>query len=142
MSTEEGRVARRLMIVDDDEEVADAICFLARTSGHIVIWAPTGDIALSVHPSFDPEIVFLDLHLPDMDGYDIARRFRTAGERRRPLLCAFTGSIGFKAWEEAALAGFDEYLAKPVYRADLERIIALRPPALHRRRRSDLVAVR
>ena len=129
---------RRVMIVEDDDDVAEILGLMAQSLGHRVEWAPTGGLAVSMLPSFDPEVVFVDLGLPDIDGFEVARRIREKAERRRPVLSALTGWIDFKAWEGAATAGFDHYLVKPATRLDLERIIRLKPPSAERRRRADL----
>lgn len=129
--------ARRVLVVEDDEDVGEVVAMMARSLGHRVEWVPTGGLALSMTPSFDPEVILLDLRLPDMDGFEVARRLRAIGERRHPMISALTGWVDNKAWEEAAAAGFDHYLVKPTSVRDLERVIASKPATDQRRRRTD-----
>lgn len=129
--------ARRVLVVEDDDDVGEVIATMARSLGHRVEWVPTGGLALSMTPSFDPEVILLDLRLPDMDGFEVARRLRQVGDRRRPLISAVTGWADSKAWEEAAASGFDHYLVKPPGLRDLERVISSKPSSLLRRRRTD-----
>jgi two-component system CheB/CheR fusion protein len=129
--------ARRVLVVEDDEDVAEVVSMMARSLGHRVEWVPTGGLALSMTPSFDPEVILLDLRLPDMDGFEVARRLRAIGDRRHPMISALTGLVDGKAWEEAAASGFDHYLVKPTSIRDLERVIGSKPATEQRRRRTD-----
>jgi CheY-like chemotaxis protein len=128
---------RRVLLVEDDEDVAEVVGVMLRSIGHVVARAGGGRDALTMVPAFDPEIAFIDLGLPDMDGFEVARALRVVADRRRPLICALTGSAHPKAWEEAAEAGFDQYLVKPTTSRELSMVIERHATTAHRRRRAD-----
>jgi DNA-binding response OmpR family regulator len=131
---------RRVLLVEDDEDVAEVVGVMLRSIGHVVVRAGGGRDALTMVAAFDPEIAFIDLGLPDMDGFEVARALRVAADRRRPLICALTGSAHPKAWEEAAEAGFDQYLVKPTTSRELSMVIERHPTTSQRRRRADAAA--
>jgi CheY-like chemotaxis protein len=103
---------RRILVVEDHQETAQVACDFLHDLGHTCVSAGTGEEGLQLATEFDPDVVFMDIDLPDLDGYQVARRMR--GVRRRPLfLAAITG------WEnamDASLAfdaGFDRHVVKP-----------------------------
>jgi signal transduction histidine kinase/DNA-binding response OmpR family regulator len=116
-------VARRILVVDDNADVAETTTLLLTLSGHQVRAARDGQQALACAAEFAPEVVLLDIGLPQMDGYEVARRLRELPQTRTALLIALTGygQQGDRARGKAA--GFDGHLLKPVDPHALGRMI-------------------
>lgn len=111
----------RILIVDDNEPAARGLQKLLGYRGHTVSLAFNGEDALHAAAEQQPDVVVLDIGLPDMDGYEVARRLRTQGSRA--VLIALTG---YGQEEDKALAfeaGFDHHLTKPVGLADIEAVL-------------------
>jgi CheY-like chemotaxis protein len=94
--------------------------------GHTIEIAFTGPEALEKLPSFKPDIVFLDIGLPGMSGYEVAQEIKRSETVSHPFVVALTGWGTEETKQRAREAGFDEHLTKPVEIATLERILAER----------------
>ena len=102
-------MGRRILIVDDNPDTRDALRELFRSWGHEVDVAADGCEAITLCLERCPDVVLLDIRLPDLDGHDVARRMRcTPGGDARSII-ALTGSDD----DEAAAATFDAYILKP-----------------------------
>jgi PAS domain S-box-containing protein len=112
---------RRMLIVDDNEDSARSMSALQHLRGHETRTAFTGPDAVAAAAEFAPEVVLLDIGLPGMDGFEVARRLRTMPALAGALLVAMTGYDSAQDRAHARAAGFDEYLVKPV---DLDRLRA------------------
>jgi two-component system CheB/CheR fusion protein len=97
-------------------------------SGHEVRTARDGREALEQAVAFEPEVVLLDIGLPQMDGYEVARRLRQLEPARRALLVALTGYGQPTDRQRSLEAGFDEHLLKPVDPTALEALVARGAP--------------
>jgi signal transduction histidine kinase/DNA-binding response OmpR family regulator len=115
---------RRILVVDDQADVADTTAAMLGLSGHEVRTARDGREALEQAVAFEPEVVLLDIGLPQMDGYEVARRLRQLEPTRRALLVALTGYGQPTDRQRSREAGFDEHLLKPVDPAALEALVA------------------
>ena len=115
--------ARRLLLVDDNVDAASTQAALLRILGHEVEVAYNGEAALEKAREFRPEIVLLDLGMPGMDGFEVARRLRASKEGRRVKLVAQTGWGQEEDRRRTREAGFDAHLAKPVDIASLQRLL-------------------
>ncbi len=103
----------RMLIVDDNRDSADTMAMLQGLRGHQTRTAHSGPAAIELAAEFLPEVVLLDIGLPGMDGYEIARKLRAMPELEGALLVAMTG---YGSEEDRALskeAGFDRHLVKP-----------------------------
>jgi PAS domain S-box-containing protein len=117
----------RALIVDDNADAAESLGLLLRLEGHTTSIAHTGLEALAKVSTFNPDIVLLDLGLPGMNGYDVARAIRALpGVERTPFLVAITGWGSEEDRRRSASAGFDEHLTKPVDISMIELVLALR----------------
>ena len=116
--------ARRVLLVDDSVDAAEALSMLLETLGHEVRTMHDGTSALAIVDEFRPEVVILDIGLPGMDGFALARELRKLPSTRDALLLALTGFGGDEDRLRARAAGFDHHLVKPVSFADLEDLIA------------------
>jgi DNA-binding response OmpR family regulator len=114
---------RRVLVVDDHPDCADACCFLLSLLGHHASPATSGVEALLAVERFRPDVVICDLGLPDISGYEVARRIR----RRHGAalyLAAFTG------WDQpvnrdlSLVAGFDQHLVKPMETMHFRAVMA------------------
>jgi CheY-like chemotaxis protein len=116
-------VRRRILIVDDNRDSAQTMAALLQAWGHEVQTAYDGPAAVSAADDFRPEAIFLDLGLPGMNGYDVAKHLRAAAELAPAMLVAFTGYGQDEDRRRVLDAGFDHHLLKPVDPALLEKII-------------------
>jgi CheY-like chemotaxis protein len=115
--------ARRILVVDDNVDAAEVLCDALRTLGFDVRTAFDGPGALELAPSFRPELALLDLGLPVMDGFELARRLReTCGAGI--ALVAITGYGQDTDRERSLAAGFHEHLVKPVELEAVQQAIA------------------
>jgi PAS domain S-box-containing protein len=103
-----------ILVVDDNRDAADSLAMLLRCQGHQVQVAHDGPAALEAVKVKRPEIVLLDIGMPGMDGYDVARAFRNAPEYRNLTLIAVTGWGQEEDRRKAQESGFDYHLTKPV----------------------------
>jgi two-component system CheB/CheR fusion protein len=120
---------RRILVVDDNSDAADSLAMLLRLEGHEV------EIAYSAPETFDavqrmrPEAIFLDIGLPQMDGYQIARRLRADPAAKRVHLIALTGYGQAHDRERGREAGFGAHLVKPAHIEAVNQILASLPPS-------------
>lgn len=108
------KTSLRVLVVDDNRAVATSFERLLRLFGHEVCVAHDGFEALRVTPQFRPDIALLDLGLPRMDGFELARLLRGEKQRSELLLVAVTGWGDESFRHRAREAGFDHHLVKPV----------------------------
>jgi len=104
----------RILVVDDNIDGAESLAVLLRLSGHEVMAAACGMDALAISADFRPQIVILDIGLPDIDGYEVARRLRKLPEALNAKLIAVTGYGQDEDREHSRRAGFDYHFLKPV----------------------------
>ncbi len=116
-------VTSRILVVDDNEDVAISFGALLEVLGHDVRVVLDGHMALDAVRDFMPHIVFLDIAMPEMDGYEVARRLRTAHRHENLRLVAVTGYGQDHDSERAQRAGFDHHLLKPVDLKDLQALL-------------------
>jgi CheY-like chemotaxis protein len=119
-------VTRRVLIVDDNNDAAATMEILLRSLGHETRVVHTGIEALDVAPEFKPDVVLLDIGLPGLDGYEVARRLRELKTGRSFQIVAVTGWGQEADKRKSEEAGFDVHLVKPVAVADLEKALMQR----------------
>jgi len=100
------------------------LSLLLAEEGHETHVAHTGPAALALAPQVRPHVVLLDLGLPGLDGYEVARRLRVDTSLAQPLLVAVTGWGGEEDRRKTREAGFDQHLVKPVDHALLAELLA------------------
>lgn len=115
----------RILIVDDNRDAADSLGLLLGLDGHDVRVAYAGRQALETAKDFLPDVAILDLGLPDLSGYDVARLMRQDPLLEQVSLIALTGWGQEEHKQRARDAGFDFHLTKPV---DLDRLAAVIGP--------------
>jgi PAS domain S-box-containing protein len=112
---------RRVLVADDNRDAAATLALLLELEGHEVRVAHDGREALDAFEAFGPEVALLDIGMPGLDGYAVAREVRARAPQPRPLLVAITGWGQAHDRARAADAGYDLHLTKPV---DPETILA------------------
>jgi DNA-binding response OmpR family regulator len=107
-------MGRRILIVEDNNDIAESLGTFLAMDGHTVSIAQDGAIALEMLRSFEPEIVLLDIGLPGMDGYEVARRMRGEANREKLIIVAMSGYGDEQHRRKSIEAGCDDHLVKPV----------------------------
>ncbi|HJQ62404.1 MAG TPA: response regulator, partial [Burkholderiales bacterium] len=119
---------RRVLVVDDNADAANTLCSILKLFGHEVRCVYDGPSTLSAAESFRPHVVLLDIGLPGMDGYEVARRLRADPAFHATTLIAVTGYGQGADRLQSQQAGFDQHLTKPIDADMLHNIISsLRP---------------
>ncbi|HVK70740.1 MAG TPA: GAF domain-containing protein [Polyangium sp.] len=113
----------KVLVVDDNIDGAESLAELLQLSGHTTEVAHTGPSALVAARAFEPDVVFLDIGLPGMTGYEVAQRLRTEEGFGRLVLVALTGWGTDEDRRQAREAGFDYHLTKPVDLQEVQRIV-------------------
>ena len=115
---------QKILVVDDNAASAQTMAMLLQMAGHTVAVAETGSAALQECAHFAPDVVLLDIGLPDINGHEVAKRIRESFGAAAPLLVAVTG------WERQDMhpgcgdcTEFDLFLTKPVNYDDLEKLL-------------------
>ncbi len=130
----------RVLIVEDNVDAAESLSMLLELFGHQVHVAHNGADALEVIGRQPPDVVIVDIGLPGMDGYEVARRIRALPTARTTVLIALTGYGQDEDKQHARAAGFDYHLTKPVDLDALQRLVCRlgastpasdEPPTLH-----------
>jgi two-component system, chemotaxis family, CheB/CheR fusion protein len=108
-----GRRKLRILVADDDPDTASSSALLFQAFGHEVAVAPDGPAVLAAAQAQEPDVVLLDIGLPKMNGYEVARRLRALGNGKKPFLLAVSGFGGEEHQRRCAEAGIDMVLLKP-----------------------------
>jgi CheY-like chemotaxis protein len=116
--------ALRVLIVDDCKDTAHSLAILTELWGHQPWIAHDGHEALAAAEVCQPDVVLLDIGLPRMNGYEVARRLREQTHRLRPLIVAITGYGLEQDRRRAHAAGFDLHLLKPVHPETLRHVLS------------------
>jgi signal transduction histidine kinase/CheY-like chemotaxis protein len=123
-------VSRRVLVVDDNRDAAESLAMLLRMLGADVRVANGGREAIADAAEFDPEVVLLDIGMPGIDGYEVARRMRADPLFEGVTLIALTGWGQDEVRRRSRSAGFDHHLVKPPDMKTLKSLLAsLRPAA-------------
>jgi CheY-like chemotaxis protein len=118
-----GPASRRVLIADDNRDAAESLAVLLRMHGHEVTVAYDGPQALALLTQVHPEVALLDIGMPGLNGYEVARRVRQGPLGRTITLIAVTGWGQDRDKAQAHLAGFDHHFTKPVDPARLSWLL-------------------
>lgn len=116
--------AKRVLVVDDNADAAQALAWMLILEGHQVLVASDGPAAIEMARSFRPHVVLLDIGLPGMDGFDVAKHLQQCPEAGGPVLVAITGYAETEMVRRSREAGFSRHLVKPVETAELLEVVA------------------
>jgi PAS domain S-box-containing protein len=119
---------RRILAVDDNRDSADSLAMMLRMMGHETRTAYDGLEAVQAAATYRPDVVLLDIGLPKMNGYEVARHIRQQPWGQRMILIAQTGWGQEEDKRRALEAGFDQHLTKPVEAAVLETLLGVLSP--------------
>ena len=117
-----GSSTKKVLIVDDNTDAADTLAQLLTMTGHTVLAAYTGQQAIDAAARFQPDIIFLDIGLPDFSGYEVATQLRASPGGDKFSLIALTGYGQEQDRTNAFTSGFDDHFAKPVDFAKLRKL--------------------
>jgi PAS domain S-box-containing protein len=119
----EAPVGRRVLVVDDNADAADTLVEVLALQGHAVQAAYRGEAALELAERWRPEVVLLDIGMPEMDGYEVARRLKARPWAVGTIVVALTGWGQDSDRMRTRASGFDHHLVKPVEPDEIERLI-------------------
>lgn len=114
----------RVLVVDDNHDTAMMLAVLLKHCGHEAKAAIGGEAALQVAPTFRPDLMFIDLTMPTVDGLSVARQLRQTAEFAGTPLIAVSGYVDPQHRAQATAAGFNGFLAKPFALIALQETIA------------------
>jgi CheY-like chemotaxis protein len=114
----------RILVVDDNQDSAISMTLLLELQGHEVHVAHAGQTALRVATDKRPDVILLDIGMPGMNGYEVARQLRAQDEFADTLLVAITGYGRASDVKQTQSAGFDHHLVKPVDYDKLQAVLA------------------
>jgi PAS domain S-box-containing protein len=117
-------LCRKILVADDNRDAANSLALLLRLAGHEVRVAHDGQAALALAGEFHPDCAVLDIGMPDLNGYEVARRLRHSAFGKNVQLIALTGWGQDEDKRRARDAGFDHHLTKPVDRERLDALLA------------------
>ena len=112
-----------VLVVDDDIDSLHLFSLLLKRAGHTVHVSQSAANAIRLIEEIHPDVVFLDLAMPDLDGFEVAKQVRRHPRFTETTIVAVTGYDGPAFRERARYAGFDDYLVKPVPIAKIEAIV-------------------
>jgi CheY-like chemotaxis protein len=118
-----GGAGLRVLLVDDHEDAAEALAMVLEMAGHEVVLAHDGESALARAAEHRPEVVLLDIGLPKIDGYEVARRLRLDPRHEGTLLVAITGYGKEEDRHRGQAAGFHHHLVKPADPGALQELL-------------------
>lgn len=116
--------SRRVLVVDDNPDAAEALAVILGLDGHEVRVAHGCDEALQLAAELRPDVILLEVGLPLVDGYEVARRLRCMPQAAVARIVALTADGGSKDRRKAADAGFDDYFVKPIAPSALRILFA------------------
>ena len=116
--------ALRILVVDDNQDSASSMTLLLELQGHAVWVANSGQEALDAATARNPDVILLDIGMPGMNGYEVARSLRSQPAFAQTLLVAITGYGRASDLEQTRAAGFDHHLVKPIDYDKLQSLLA------------------
>jgi PAS domain S-box-containing protein len=119
-----GPVCQRILVVDDNVDAAETMVLLLSAAGHVACAAFAGRHAMELAPTFRPDVVFLDIGMPDLDGYDVARHLLADPVTASARLIALTGWGAPADLAKSRAAGFHAHLTKPVDMGEVTALLA------------------
>ena len=129
-ATPEGPTAEgprsRILVIEDHRDAAESLRMLLEILGHEVRVAFTGREGIEAALEWKPDVVLSDIGLPELDGYEVARRLRQEPSLANVLLVALTGYNGDDDRRRSKDAGFDHHLVKPADVRELQRVLMVR----------------
>lgn len=113
----------RILIIDDNKDLATLLCLLLELMGHNAVSDNTGSAGLGIAKTDKPDVIFVDIGLPDLNGYEVAKQIRNEESLKDVFLVALTGYAGNNDRELALDAGFNRHISKPIDSATLKWVL-------------------
>jgi CheY-like chemotaxis protein len=113
----------RILIIEDNQDLAALLCSLLELMGHSAVAANTGSAGLTIAKEDKSDVIFCDIGLPDMNGYEVANNMRNDEEMKDACLIALTGYASANDMDNAVKAGFNFHLAKPISTSAMKDIL-------------------
>jgi two-component system, chemotaxis family, CheB/CheR fusion protein len=111
-------------VIDDNRDAAESLTTLLDLFGHSTRSAHDGETALEAAKQFQPHVIFIDIDLPGMHGFEVCRRLRALPETRDAVCIALTGFGSDEDRERSRKAGFDHHLVKPADVSQVQELLA------------------
>lgn len=119
-----------ILVVDDEPDMLNLIRLILRRGGWEVVTAASGQAALQLADRYLPDLILLDIMMPDLNGHEVCARLRRDTRFKQTPILALTAQAHLEEQLRAHLAGIDEYIVKPIAPAELlERVRAYLQPA-------------
>lgn len=115
---------QRVLVIDDNQDAALLLCTLINTLGHDAYAATNGVSGIAMAKELEPNLVFLDIGMPGMNGYEVCVELRKTPELQHLRICALTAWSDAYTKTECEVAGFDSHLTKPARIALIQNMIA------------------
>jgi CheY-like chemotaxis protein len=122
--SQDGAPRRRLLLIEDNPDIGETLRELLQLLGHQVDLASDGLRGVELALATQPDVALVDIGLPGIDGYEVARRVRASEKGQRVLLVALTGYGRPEDRRQALEAGFDAHMVKPVDPEELSLLIS------------------
>ena len=119
-----GASGLRILVVDDNRPAADMLAMILESYGNELFIAYSGQQAIQLAETHRPDVILLDLSMPVIDGYEVARTIRRQPRGQEPMLVALTGWVQERDKQKARDAGFDHHVVKPAKASDLRGILS------------------
>jgi CheY-like chemotaxis protein len=116
--------AKRILVVDDNRDAADLTAEMLDLYGHTTAVAYGGREGIAAAVSFDPDVILLDLGMPEVDGFAVASTLRQMSAMRQPALIAYTAWDDVQTRQRTQAGGFDEHMVKPAKFEDILTMVA------------------
>ena len=116
--------AKSVLVIEDNMDAAESLVALLELLGHRAEWTDLGAAGVARAAALQPDLVLVDVGLPDIDGYEVARRLRAQAPAQPQRLVALTGYGTPEDRARALAAGFDDHLVKPIALAALEALLS------------------
>jgi CheY-like chemotaxis protein len=127
VSEQSSTTRRRVLVADDNADAATSLGMLLEIMGHEVRVVHNGLEAVTTAEGFRPDVILLDLSMPELNGYDACSRIRAQPQNKSALIVALTGWTREENRQRSQEMGFDVYLIKPVELAALEKLLLAYP---------------
>jgi CheY-like chemotaxis protein len=126
-ATVEATEKARILVVDDNVDTVKGMAILLNLAGHEVVTAHNGPQAIEVARAHRPQFILLDLGLPGMSGYEVAKRLREEDDCKHAVIVAVSGYGQAEDRQRTKAAGFDHHLLKPVSYDELFTLLGAKP---------------
>jgi len=116
-------VAARILIIDDSTTITKLVKYQFMADGYDVVTADDGPAGLKAAEEYDPDLILLDVMMPEMDGYEVCRRLRAVENTRSIPIVILTSIVDFTGMQEGSEVDADGYICKPFEMVELKKLV-------------------